>query len=234
MDVAFDDLPGRTSPTDPRSFGELYGRVGRSAKEIHDQDLRINLFVTKVLMPIVEREKALVLCRGQNDCPLAVAVGKAFTALNARRGGTVANGQGPRLISLVSVPQVAKSLVTPGTNAYALAGGESEESAMSNTFLTKEYKKWLSNSPEKYDVIEGSTETIMFDERDSTTGWWDSGPVTYFENTFASAFSGKVPSMNIQWASMDGGEGVSYICECECECMHAHRILCGQVWARKD
>jgi len=69
--------------------------VAPSLDETEDLERKISIFVTEILMPIIIKTGALVVCHGLNSCSLCVALGKAFSALSLRRGnrqrGNVSN-----------------------------------------------------------------------------------------------------------------------------------------------
>ena len=212
--------------------------VAATPKEREKLERRISIFVTEVLMPIVVKTGALVVCAGINDCSLCVALGKAFATLSSRtKGGLIghtskkdagaaAKKKNPRLIAITKFPSIAAAMDRPGSNAHALKTANSQldlsrkmsgHAATQSSFITEQYKEFLSNISGV-----GEKNKSAWKQYDLVDGLTDvilldgkhgekadETAYNHFVNTFANLFAGDVPSLSMQFGMPSGHGGVA-------------------------
>jgi len=97
----------------------------------------VTAFVDEVLMPLVVKLEALVVCRGYSSCSMAAAVGDAFEQLRRQRGAPPCGG-GPRLLVIAQAMMFIGPALIPGTNFNAVL-------AASNPALGTNHKSFFND-----------------------------------------------------------------------------------------
>ena len=112
-------------PTMTRAQGKWFEVMSYVSKdESEEMQRRVTAFVDEVLMPLVVKLEALVVCRGYSSCSMAAAVGDAFEQLRRQRGAPP-NGRGPRLLVIAQAPEFIAPALKPGTNFNAVVAASS-------------------------------------------------------------------------------------------------------------
>ena len=125
-------------PTMTRAQGKWYEVMCCVSKdESEDMQRRVTAFVDEVLMPLVVKLEALVVCRGYSSCSMAAAVGDAFEQLRRQRGAPPCGG-GPRLLVIAQAMMFIGPALIPGTNFNAVL-------AASNPALGTNHKSFFND-----------------------------------------------------------------------------------------
>jgi len=135
-------------PTMTRAQGKWYEVMCCVSKdESEDMQRRVTAFVDEVLMPLVVKLEALVVCRGYSSCSMAAAVGDAFEQLRRQRGAPPCGG-GPRLLVIAQAMMFIGPALIPGTNFNAVlaasnpALGTNHKSFFDDDFMRAFLEAW--------------------------------------------------------------------------------------------
>ena len=194
--------------------------VAPNREDMEETDRKICMYVSEVLMPIIVNTSAIVITYGTNNCSFTVALGEAFNKLpvNAQVGTPGFNC--PRLLGIVSFPNVAASAIRPGNNAHGILEATQQEEAAramlphslsSSCFVDEDYQEFLKkvNGADKedwmqYDLVPGLTDVIMVDSRNPEMDCQDKTPVRHLVATFERVFAGTIPTLSIFYGAASG------------------------------
>jgi len=180
------------------SLDMLNKLVAENKGERATLDRKISIFVSKVLMPIIIKNGALVVTGGVGNCSLCVALGDAFARLSSQRNGLIERGASskqslggvgnPRMVGIVKYPVIAAAALRPGSNAHSLitANNEAPENRKMSFVGKPGYDQFLLNingrdmeAWSQYDLVDGLTDVIFIDRRNAETGRKKYSPIFF-------------------------------------------------------